>query len=151
MIPSRNAVSDALLALVSTVRKFPTVGDKFIEWDQLTAAQKPSLFLWQRGDTASWKNEVGMYLVMNHDAIISIDATQEPTTSPIRQLNNLLDALDAVMKPTTGADQQMGRQTLGGLAYNCRIEGEIIKASGDVTSTSFVIVPFKTLVAQATV
>lgn len=151
MIPSRNDVSDALLAEIRKVTEFKTVSDKFVDWDEISAAQRPALFLWQRGDTASWKNEVGMYLVMNHDAIICLTPTKEPTNSPIRQVNALLDALDVVMKPTSGEDQAYGRKTLGGLVYNTRIEGEIIKASGDVSDISVIIVPFKTLVAQTAV
>lgn len=68
-----------------------------------------------------------------------------PFVNPGSQvLNPLIDALDAVF----GADDASGRCTLGGLVYDCRIEGDLIKALGDRDPTGVcgVVVPIMILV-----
>ena len=151
MRPSRDSCSLALIDLLKTATKFVTVGRKFTDWDQITAAQRPALFLWERGETIAYQNEVGQVVTMHDDAIICLDPSPEPTRDPISDIDALLDELDRVLAPTTGMDQAMGRQTLGGLVYHCRIQGEIVKASGDVSNISLLIVPINVMIAQRTV
>lgn len=151
MKPTRNQCSEALLAVLVTATNFKTVSRKFIDWDQLSAAQRPSLCLWEGGETIGYANEVGQTVLMRNNAIIALDPTQEPTKTPIGELDDLIDKIDSVLKPSTGIDQAQGRQTLGGLVYHCRIQGEIIKASGDGGSNiSVLIVPINVMIAQNT-
>jgi hypothetical protein len=150
MTPSRDSIFAALLVLLKGVGIFtPTsyVSRRFVLWDQLSPEQFPALILWEPGETISWPGEPLQKGVLRGEAIIYVQGSPDLTVNNVTALDNLLDAIDAVLKPA-GADAQKGRQTLGGLVQHCRIEGEIVKASGDTDNISLLIVPIRILTAQ---
>jgi hypothetical protein len=57
-------------------------------------------------------------------------------------LNNVMDAFDAAFA-LSGSDLLVGRNTLGGMVYNCRIDGKALKDPGDIDGDALLIVPIK--------
>jgi hypothetical protein len=57
-------------------------------------------------------------------------------------LNIVMDALDTALTPT-GSDLAIGRNTLGGSAFDCRIDGRPMKDPGDLDGDALLIVPVK--------
>jgi hypothetical protein len=53
-----------------------------------------------------------------------------------------MDAFDNVFV-ISGGDVILGRNTLGGTVYNCRIDGKILKDPGDLDGDALLIVPVK--------
>ena len=150
MQPQRATVMSALFTLLQGVTNFNFTSQRFVLWTDLDAnSQMPALCLWEPGEQYTWPAEKLAKVVLEVRAIIYLSATQDITApAPIQSMDALLDAMDAALAPSSGYDVQMGRQTLGNLVYSCRIEGEIIKASGDLDGISALIVPMKIVVPQ---
>lgn len=151
MIPSRNAVGDAVLALIGTVAAFKTKQRRFVMWDGIPDASRPALMQWEPGDTYTWKNEVEGFISLRYEEFLYLTPGREAAISPVVDVNDLLDAIDAVLKPTTPMDKALGRLTLNNLVYNCRIDGEVVKISGDVSDISLVVIPVRVLVPQVSI
>lgn len=148
MIPSRVTVFTALFNLAQTAIEFQTVSQRFIPWNQLSDSQKPALTLWESEEDYSYPKDPLQKLVLTAHLIAYFAAPLDLTIPPVQDIDNALDAFDAVFAPSTGQDKMVGRQTLGGLVYDARIKGKVIKASGDLDGTSALIVPFEITVAQ---
>ena len=54
----------------------------------------------------------------------------------------MMDALDTAFAPT-GTDIGLGRNTLAGTAYSCRIDGKVLKDPGDLDGDALLVVPVK--------
>ena len=57
-------------------------------------------------------------------------------------LNGVMDALDQAFA-LSGADLGLGRNTLGGTAYSCRIDGKVLKDPGDLDGDALLVVPVR--------
>ena len=53
-----------------------------------------------------------------------------------------MDALDGAFA-LSGGDLLTGRNTLGGAAYHCRIDGKALKDPGDLDGDALLIVPVR--------
>jgi alpha-D-ribose 1-methylphosphonate 5-triphosphate synthase subunit PhnH len=148
--PSRVTIFTALFNVVKTVANFQTVNQRFIPWTQLSAAQMPALTAFEDRDVYEWLADPLARIKMRVHLIMYFAAPQDLTFAPVQDLDNVLDALDVALRPS-GTDQATGRQTLGGLVYNARIEGEVVKASGDLDGISALICPVEVTVAQKSV
>ena len=60
---------------------------------------------------------------------------------PSSDLNVILDALDATLKPLPSER----KQTLGGLVSHCRQEGQKLKDPGDLDNDGLIVYPIKIL------
>ena len=142
MMPSRVTIFSALYALLQGVANFALTSQRYTSWDQLSAAKQfPALMLWEEGDRYEWRADPLARITLRVKAIIFLSASADLMVAPVQDIDNLLDAIDAALAPSTGMDKVTGRQTLGNLVYNCRIEGEVIKASGDLDGISLLVVP----------
>lgn len=136
---AREVIYAALLA------QLETAGDVFATytrrwksiWDDPLAqtAALPMLVQWENAETVSWDN-IGIGRVLRLGVMLELYTkipdgetlgVKDATTSGSEALNPLLDAIDTALMP--GDDD--GRQTLGGVVWDCRIEGDIVKAMGD--------------------
>jgi hypothetical protein len=151
MTPSRTTIMTALFTLLQGVTSFAFTSQRFVMWDQLSPqTQFPALLLWEEGDHYEWLSEPTARVTMTAQAIMYLNASADQTVAPVQDIDALLDLIDAALKPT-GPDKLTGRQSLGGLVYNCRIEGEVKKASGDLDNISVLIVPIHIVVGMRTV
>jgi hypothetical protein len=150
--PSTNAVATALLNLLGSATfnlyagnglTFITKRRRFVKWDQVAAADMPALYLWEPGEDLSWPKEPLAQTEQRYEAIVYLQAPADRDQDPISDLDAVKDALFDVLKPATRIP---GTQTLGGLVAHCRIQGEIIKAAGDIDNISLLIVPIRVLI-----
>lgn len=140
---SREAVATALFKLLSSSSGYNTTGRRFITDDQLSACQKPALFMYEHKETHVKSKQITPAVrTLDVDVYIFIAAGLDPNATPISQLNNLIDAID----PTTGGVLSPfpgSQQTLGGLVTNVYIDGEILKTPGDINGLGVAVIPVK--------
>lgn len=84
--------------------------------------------------------------ILEYIAWVYINVGLDLNTIPMTTLNNIIDTIDpvtgGVLKPN---DLQQNRQTLGGLVYDCYIEGELPKVPGDVDGIGGMRIPIKVI------
>jgi len=144
---SRETVYAALFALVTSVPGIRTQSRRLIHWADVNAADQPALFQVQshqapqqtgRGMPPKWLLRAELYLYAN--------AGSDPHVIPAQQLNTLIDAIEAALKPATGNDIIQNVQTLGGIVSHCWLDGEIEVFDGALGEQAVAIVPISILV-----
>lgn len=144
---TREQIMAALFTLVAGAyawKNTPTSGPdtrrRLKLWGAVDVSLRPALFQFEGGKgTYSWSNDVNPKRVLRPQLFVYIDA-KDPTTIGASQINNILDALDAVLGPQVGP---LGRQTLGGLVHSCRIEGDPFSDPGDLDGDGLIVVPVR--------
>ena len=133
----------ALLALVTNAYPWTRPPSRRLKlWGDVAPADRPACFLFEggfetfdRGAGAHPKRTLDVKLFAYIDA-------HDATIIGAAALNTILDALDAALAPA-GSDILLGRQTLGGAAYRCAIEGKPLKDPGDLDGYGLLIVPIQ--------
>jgi hypothetical protein len=140
MTPREPAIA-ALLQLITAACDWAVPPSRRLKlWSDVPAAMRPACFLFEGGaeiyaDSAGPVPKRSLALRL----FIYIDA-YDFTTSGAALLNKIMDALDAALAPQ-GADISHGRNTLGGAAYRCAIDGKPLKDPGDLDGDGLLIVP----------
>lgn len=150
MTTTRKAIAAALLKQLTSGGQFIAMGRRDNRPEQAASPGKPGLFLLKPREAYSYgTDERGMPPVrdLQFQALIYTDVGTDPAAVPADLLDDLLDALDGLLAPG-GQDQLVngGRQTLGGIVYDCRIEGDIELAPGDVQGKGMLLVPLRVIV-----
>lgn len=140
---TREAALEALAALLSSAYDWATGPTRRLKlWTDVSMAYRPACFIFEGGfETYSWSEsaiakrviEVKLFIYLNAKDLKAIGASL---------LNEVIDALDAAFA-LSGEDLAIGRNTLGGLVYHCRIDGRIMKDPGDLDGDAVLIVPVK--------
>lgn len=74
-------------------------------------------------------------------------AGEDPSAVPSTTTNNLLDALEAAIRPQVGDPGYLAqRQTLGGLIHHGYIDGKVIRVPGDLDGEALVVIPITLLI-----
>lgn len=146
---NREAIMEALFARVQTAAQFRTASRRLQHWDKVSS--QPAVFVVEAAEEYQGRPS-GMPATPIVEAVIWIysKAGSNPDAPPAAELNNLLDALEAVLAPTpvfNGVSVQ-NTQTLGGLVEHCWIEGRLDKHPGHLNGQAIAIVPIKMLVPQ---
>jgi hypothetical protein len=140
---TREQVAQALFNLLTSSSGYNTTGRRFITDDQLSACQKPALFMYEHKEThVKGKNITPAVRTLDVDVYIFIASGLDPNNVPITTLNNLIDAID----PVTGgvlSPFPNSQQTLGGLVTNVYIDGKILKTPGDINGLGVAVIPIK--------
>lgn len=139
---TREQAMDALLALLSTAGTFSAIGRRNRDPQGIAAVGAPALILVEHSESYRVQSTIVppiRYLLVR--AIIYSDVGNDDNAIPASAINNLLDAIDVKLLP----DSPMGKCTLGGLVQSVVIDGEVIKAPGDITGKSLAILPIKIL------
>jgi hypothetical protein len=144
MPTSREAIYDALFALLTAPPDWQTTGRRLLHWSQVGA--QPAIFV------RPWKEEVipppsfGLTprYVMTGEAWIYVN-NGDPNTASGTNISDLLDLVDSLLR---GDNLPQGRVTLGGLVEHTWREGETIIASGEPQTQSVAIVPINILVTD---
>lgn len=109
-------------------------------WTKVGPEERPALFQFEGGrGTYRWTGDPAQNRVLKTQLFIYIDAT-DPGVVGSSQVNQILDALDSALQPK-GSDLGLGRQTLGGTAYRCRIEGDPFSDPGDIDGQGLMVIP----------
>lgn len=111
-------------------------------WSDVATADQPALFVTEHGENVAYAGENAPgKTTLNVDLFLYIAGAKDPECVPARDMNVALDALFSALAP----DPASGRQTLGGLAYHCRVEGRIVKDPGDLDGQGLALVPLRIL------
>lgn len=142
MSDKRTDIMKALLAVLATSTDFKTTARRLKKLDNVSAQDCPALYLTSfPGEKYDRPQRGGPAIrVMNATAVIVLHAGDDPLVVPEDALNELMGTIEGLMVPD--AQGQNERMTLGGLCYDCRIEGEIAKAPGDLDGKGLLVVPF---------
>jgi hypothetical protein len=140
---SRNAIVDAVLALLTSTGAFNTSGRRLLAWTKVDS--QPAIFVRHVGDHYGSRGS-GMppKVVMECEAWIYSNAGKDADAAPSAALADLLDTVEALLKPATGHPSRA--QTLGGAVAHAWIEGKIEIHPGDLDGQAIAVVPISILV-----
>lgn len=115
-------------------------------WADVPPAERPCCFLFEGGkESYAWANSAAPKRTLEVRLFIYVDA-KDPASIGASQLNEIMDALDAALAPS-GAEAPLGRNTLGGAVYQCRLDGAPFKDPGDLDGDGLLIAPVKLTLA----
>lgn len=147
---AREAVMSALVALLEGVAfaqpvngatGFVSISRRLKLWSNVAKSQRPALFVAEHREQQTYQNEaLPAKTTLSVDLFIYIDSS-DPNAVPAIALNTIIDAVEAALKPASGA-----RQTLGGLVSHCRIDGAVLKDPGDLDGDGLLWIPLKIFV-----
>ncbi|ACB94290.1 hypothetical protein [Beijerinckia indica] len=140
---SREAVMAGLEMLLSNAYAWITGPERRLKlWADVPLSQRPALFLFDGGqDRYTYNNSINLKRTINVKLFVYTNSKEN--TGSI-ELNEIMDAIDNALAPKDG-DLQLGRNTLGGCAYHCRIEGDVVKDPGDLDGEGLLIIPVQIL------
>src|SRR5690242_6172659 len=128
---------ERLFGLLETVDGVQTCSRRMRLWSNMTAAEKPAIFLAEHKETIERSIEgLPPLRKIMANIFVYIDST-DPECVPITAMNNIIDAIFTALRPQFPAEEQ----TLGGLVAHCWIEGEILKDPGDLDGYGIAILP----------
>ncbi len=136
---SREAAFSALFAAVSTAYPWGFASRRMKLWSEVPAALRPAFFQFESGpETYQWPSPATPKRTLEAKLFLYFDA-RDPTTPGASALNAALDAIVAGLAPS-GADAALGRQTLGGAVYDCKIVGVPVRDPGDLDGDGLAVV-----------
>lgn len=131
-----------------TVRQgFINTGRRLVAWEE--CEEQPAMFLCagdeihpDRPPSAAAKIEIAA------EVYIYTKAGEDPDAIPEAALNRFIDALEKALDPKpTSPTGMWGGLGLRGVIY-CRIQGDLVKATGDNGAQAAAVIPIRILVAQ---
>ena len=138
---TREAIMQALFALVSGAYDFATASRRLKLWDDVAPGDMPALFQFEGAqDDSLYEGDLLLRRTLKARLFIYIDAKDESIVGA-SEINAILDALDSALAPSSFADQVANRQTLGGLVSSARIVGPVLKDPGDLDGIGLIVVP----------
>ena len=136
---SREAAFSALFAVVSSAYPWGLASRRLRMWNETPAVFRPALFQVEAGpETYQWTQSAAPRRTLEAKLFLYFDS-RNPNVPGASGLNAAIDALDAVLTPI-GVDASLGRQTLGGAVYDCRISGVPIRDCGDLDGDGLAVV-----------
>lgn len=145
---TREAVSQALFDLLITSYSYALTSRRLDTYSSISSsAQMPAFFLEEEPEQHTRnKMPTPALRVLTYTAWIFVSQGEDPNALPITIINNIIDAIDpvsgGVLKPN---NLPQNRQTLGGLVYDCYIEGTLPKAPGDIDGIGALRIPIKVI------
>jgi hypothetical protein len=140
MMNSRGTVMTAMFTALQAVASFQTTGRRIVLPRNMSDVAKPAMFMIEDDEDYSYNGTL-QKVTLKADAWIYTASGLDPNATPSTELDTILDALDAALKPP-GNEPFF---TLGGLVYYARIEGRVFKDPGDLTGLGLAIVPIAIL------
>lgn len=139
---NREAIMSALFTLATGAAGFKTTGRRLVLWSQ--CPEQPALFLRNVGDDYPAKVARGLptRVTLHAEIWLYANVGVSPANVPGTTLNNLIDLVEAALKPAPAYEVQ----TLGGLVSHCWIEGRIELDPGDIDGQAKAIIPIRILV-----
>lgn len=148
---NRATLYQALLAYwqaltVGASPAFKTCTDVAHVWADVAAEDQPALLQvvtkedaqYRKGLPTIWRLRVTLYLYCHTSAAL------DPTISPTRMMDPLLDAIEDAL---TIDDISNEACTLGGLVSHCAIEGTLERYQGDMGDQATAIIPLTILIS----
>lgn len=142
-ISAREAALTGLRSLVSGAYAWKTGPARRLKlWSDVSLSARPACYLFEGGeDVYMWTESARPRRVIEVRLFIYLSAKDSAIVGSAL-LNEVMDALDSAFVPV-GSDELVGRNTLGGTVYHCRIEGKVLKDPGDLDGDALLVVPVK--------
>lgn len=143
---NREAIYSALgNLLLENLPQLNTFSRILLHWDDVSPNQQPAMFLTMVSQSA--EQITGFPTKYMLDAKLWIYTHRDTAgVIPSVALNQILDALDAALKP---AASPLNKQTLGGLVEHCWINGDIATDEGTLGNQAVATVPIRMLVVAS--
>ena len=152
MSTPRKAIAAALLTQLTAGNQFTNIGRRDRAPEQAAEPSQPGLYLLKarehyKYDAGDKERGIPPIRELSFLAVIYTDVGANEQAVPADVIDDLLDVIDQALAPgpmdqvTNGA-----RQTLGGLVYDCRVEGQIELAPGDAQGKGTTIVPITVII-----
>ena len=140
--PRENAIG-ALMNLVANAYPWKFGPARRLKlWSDVPGASRPACFLFEGGQEAYfWSESAIPKRIIEVRLFVYLNA-KDPSIAGAALLNSVMDAFDTAFS-LSGSDIVIGRNTLGGTVYNCRIDGKALKDPGDLDGNALLIVPVK--------
>lgn len=140
---TRDAALSALAALIAGAYAWKTGPSRKLKlWTDVPPANRPACFLFEGGlESYGWSEGAVPRRVIEAKIFVYLNARDHAVLGAAL-LDGMMDALDAAFAPT-GTDIGLGRNTLAGTAYSCRIDGKVLKDPGDLDGDALLVVPVK--------
>lgn len=135
---NRETIMTALFATLQGAAAWGTTGRRLIFWTQVS--QQPAMFLRNAGEEIH-ASPTGLPAKVTMECEVWLYNKTDASGTPGAGLNDLIDAVQAALRPPPGRPQ-----TLGGLVSHCRIEGKIDLHPGDLDGQAIAVIPVKILV-----
>jgi hypothetical protein len=136
---SREAAFSALFATVSGAYPWGLASRRMKLWGEVPAAMRPAFFQLESGpETYQWPSPAVPKRTFEAKLFLYF-ASQDVTTPGSTAINAALDAIDAALAPS-GSDAALGRQTLGGAVYDCKIVGVPVRDTSDLDGDGLAVV-----------
>jgi hypothetical protein len=135
---TREPIYLALWNKVRVIPGFNTVSRRLAHWADVPKSQQPALYQAQAGEMAMLEHGIPTRWHLSVNLYLYVVADEDPYASPAPMLNALLDAVEAAVAP-----DYSGYQTLGGLVYDCKINGKIETLEGVLGGQEVAIVPIE--------
>jgi hypothetical protein len=141
---SREAAFSALFAAVSAAYPWGLASRRMKMWSEVPAALRPAFVQLESGpETYQWSSPAIPKRTFEAKLFLYFDS-RDPTTPGAIALNAALDAVDAALTPSA-VDSALGRQTLGGAVYDCKIVGVPVRDPGDLDGDGLAVVSVRLL------
>lgn len=144
---SREAAIAALMNLIAGAYPWKLGPVRRLKlWGDVPAMSRPACFLFEGGqETYVWSQSAAAIRTIEVKVFVYLNA-KEMHVAGASLVNDVMDALDSAFA-LVGGDAALGRQTLGGAAHHCRIDGKPLKDPGDLDGDALLIVPVKIVLA----
>ncbi|MBP2638377.1 MAG: hypothetical protein H6Q72_4284 [Firmicutes bacterium] len=136
---NREPIYAALFELVQGISGIVTTGRNLKHWADVPAFEQPAIFQRQVNEAANSRTALPTSWVMNAEWYIYCNAEDDSSIATSTQLNAILDAVETALKQ----DIVTGYQTLGGLVFNCNIDGTVEIYEGLQGNQCMAVVPIK--------
>lgn len=143
MTATRSQIMTALLNLLAGSGEFKLVGLRNRDPESIPTEQTPALFLFKhKEEIVRQSPSQPPKRILDFFAVLYSDVGQDENAIPALIIDDLLDGIDAVMRPDSPT---LGRNTLGGLVFSAMIDGETTLFAGDVTGRGGALVPIRVI------
>ncbi|MGP0057838.1 MAG: hypothetical protein ACLPID_00915 [Beijerinckiaceae bacterium] len=143
MTTTRDAAIEALLSLVASAYAWKSGPSRKLKlWSDVPLASRPACFLFEGGqETYAWSEGATPKRSIEAKIFVYLNA-KDQSIFGASLINGVMDALDGAFA-ISGADLAVGRNTLSGAVYSCRIDGKPLKDPGDLDGDALLVVPVK--------
>lgn len=135
---NREAIYGALFAKLQGITGLNTVSRRLKHYDDVSPAEQPALFMTATSQHGSQTKGLPSLYYLDSKVWIYVHETDK-SIAPATGLNNILDKIDAVLKPAIPGN----KQTLGGLVDHCWVDGEIVTDEGSLGDQAVAILTIK--------
>lgn len=112
-------------------------------WDDVSPDEMPALFLVPNTERNDQTKGLPPKWTIDLDVYLYVNAPQNPTLSPSKLINPLLDEIESMLVIDNRAANTC---TLGGLVSHAWISGDILRGEGIISKSEIVVVPINILV-----